>query len=121
MHRLFLAATFIALSFASAAQAIDAYLPQVDLVLPPALATPDAPFYRGAKVKVDDRMLSVTEGALAPGQIAEYQPENDTVVVTDSATVSEAVKGQALLDVVSAMQVGEIATAAGTETSPAKK
>ena len=97
------------------------YMPQVDLVLPPALETPDAPFYRGAKVKVDSDMIPIVEGELPPGQVAGYAPEFHAVIVSNSNTISEADKGQALLDVVSAMQVGDIATAAGTETPTAPK
>lgn len=115
MKRLFLISFALFTLCGSAVQAAEAYLPQVDLVLPPALETPDAPFYRGAKVKIDDHVVPVTEGTVAPGQVAEYQPENDAVVVTNATNVSEIAKGQALLDVVTAMQVGTIATAAGTE------
>lgn len=115
MKRLFLAA-FVLLSLAAPhAHAAEAALPQVDLILPPALVTPDAPFYRGAKIKVDKQIVPITEGALPAGQVAEYHPDTNEVVVSDSDTISETAKGQALLDVVSAMQVGEIATAAGTE------
>ena len=114
MKRLFLL-TFVAfLCAAPVAHAADeSYLAHVDLILPPALETPDAPFYRGAKVKVDEMVLPVIEGKVAEGRIAEFQPENNVVVVSDSTTISETDKGQALLDVVSAMQIGDIATAAG--------
>lgn len=113
MKYLFLALFVLFAAAASPACAADEGVTQVDLVLPPALATPDAPFYRGAKLKIDDHLVPITEGKLASGQIAEYQPENNVVVVSDSATISEVAKGQALLDVVSAIQVGSIATAAG--------
>lgn len=113
MKQLFLIAFFAFSLISPATQAAEAYIPQVDLVLPPVLETPDAPFYRGAKVKIDDKTIPVIEGRLAPGQLAEYQPENGQVVVSNSDTISEADKGQALLDVVSALQVGDIATAAG--------
>ncbi len=114
MNRLFFIA-FVLLNLVAAfdARAAEPYMPQVDLILPPVLATPDAPFYRGGSVKIDNRVLPITEGALPPGQLAEYQPENNTVVVSDSTTVSDTNKAQALLDVVSALQVGDIATAAG--------
>lgn len=85
----------------------------VDLILPPTLASNDAPFYRGASVKVGDTVLPVKEATLASGQLAEYQPEHNRVVVSNAAGASEGDKGQALLDVVTAMQASAIATAAG--------
>jgi len=116
MKRLFLIAFVLCALVAPAAYAVKPYeLPQVDLVLPPALETPDAPFYRGAKVKIGEETVPVIEGALPKGQVAEYQPEQNQVVVSDSDTISETDKGQALMDVISALQVGDIATAAGRE------
>lgn len=86
---------------------------QVDLILPPTLASADAPFYRGAKIKIGERMVNVTEGATTGRSLAQYDPEHDLVIVSNSPTASEVAKGQALLDVVSALQVNDIATAAG--------
>ena len=85
----------------------------VDLILPPALASNDAPFYRGASVKVGNNVLPVTEAATSNGSLAEYQPENNQVVVSNAANATETDKAQALLDVVTAMQANAIATAAG--------
>lgn len=85
----------------------------VDLILPPALASADAPFYRGAQVKIGDTLLPVQEGPLAPGKLAQYQPEKKQVIVSNDSSATEAAKGQALLDVVAALQANDIATAAG--------
>jgi len=86
----------------------------VDLLLPPSLETPDAPFYRGARVKLGDDVMPVTEGRLPNGVLAQYQPENKKVVVSDDGNISENRKAQALMDVVTALQVGTIETAAGS-------
>ncbi|MDB5478824.1 MAG: hypothetical protein JWM96_1319 [Alphaproteobacteria bacterium] len=85
----------------------------VDLILPPGLESKDAPFYRGARVKIGDTMMPVTEAPLANGKLAEFQPEQNRVVVSNAATASEEDKGSALLDVVVGLQAGTIATAAG--------
>lgn len=85
----------------------------VDLILPPALESSDAPFYRGASVKVGNNVLPVKEAPLPEGTLAEYQPEKNLVVISNSATASENDKGQALIDVVTAMQASAIQTAAG--------
>lgn len=86
---------------------------EVDLILPPVLASGDAPIYRGASVKVGDTILPVTEAATTNGALAEYQPEKNQVVVSNAATATDVEKAGALLDVVSAMQASAIATAAG--------
>lgn len=85
----------------------------VDLILPPTLASSDAPFYREAKVKIGETLLPVQEAALSGDKLAEYQPENKRVVVSNSASASESDKGEALLEVVTALQASTIATAAG--------
>jgi hypothetical protein len=85
----------------------------VDLILPPVLASSDAPFYRGASVKVGDVVMPVKEAATTNGQLVQFQPENKQVVISNAAGVSENEKGAALLDVVTAMQASAIATAAG--------
>lgn len=100
--------------FPSTAHAQDTTLSgEVDLILPPSLASADAPFYRDARIKVGETVMPVEEAALPSGTLAEFQPENGRVVVSNSSTDSELAKGQALLDVVSALQASAIATAAG--------
>ena len=85
----------------------------VDLVLPGTLASSDAPFYRNAHVKIGEEMLPVQEVALAGNSLAEYQPEQNRVVVSNSKSVSDIEKGQALLDVVTALQASTVMPAAG--------
>lgn len=105
--------TWMFVGAASVAMAQDVQLPKVDLLLQPGLPTADAPFYRGAKVKIDEQIVPVQEGELPQGQLAEYQADKNVVVVSNATNVSEIAKGQALLDVVTALQVGGVATAAG--------
>jgi hypothetical protein len=85
----------------------------VDLILPPTLASSDAPFYRGASVKVGNTIIPVKEAATTNGQLAEFQADKNQVVISNAANASESDKGQALLNVVTAMQASAIATAAG--------
>jgi hypothetical protein len=85
----------------------------VDLILPPNQIAADAPFYRGATVKVGDKIIPVTEAATTNGQLAEFQADKNQVVISNAAGASESDKGQALLDVVTAMQASAIATASG--------
>lgn len=85
----------------------------VDLVLPANLASPDAPFYQEAQIKIGDELIPVREGTLPAGVVVQYQPENKAVVVSNAKTLSEADKGRALLDVVDAIQASTIAPAAG--------
>ena len=99
------------ISFAANAQPV--LSGDVDLILPPVLASSDAPFYRGAAIKVGNDVLPVTEAATSNGELAEYQPEQNQVVVSNAANASEEDKARALLEVVSAMQASAIATAAG--------
>lgn len=108
-----LTAIIIGISFSGAAAAQPALSGDVDLILPPVLASSDAPFYRGAAVKVGDTVLPVKEAATTNGELAEYQPENNQVVVSNAPNASETDKAQALLNVVTAMQANAIATAAG--------
>jgi hypothetical protein len=88
---------------------------QVDLILPPQLETPDAPFYRGAAVKMGNDVMPVVEGKLPNGVVAQFQPERRAVVVSNDSNISENRKGQALMDVVTTLQTAAIQTAAGTE------
>ena len=85
----------------------------VDLILPPGLQTPDAPFYRGASVKIGEKIFPVKEASTTNGQLVQFQPENNQVVVSDAANTSEEAKGEALLNTVTALQASAIATAAG--------
>jgi len=85
----------------------------VDLILPPALASADAPFYRGASVKVGSTVYPVKEAATTNGQLVEFQPDKNQVAVSSAAGASENDKGKALLETVTAMQASAIATAAG--------
>lgn len=86
---------------------------QVDLVLPANLASPDAPFYQEAQVKIGNELIPVREGSLPAGVLVQYQPENKAVIVSDAKNSSEIEKGKALLDVVNAIQASTIAPAAG--------
>jgi hypothetical protein len=116
--RLILAAFLLSVLFALPAQAqqtVTDSSTQVDLILPPQLETPDAPFYRGASVKVGEQSLPVIEDKLPTGKIAEYQPGRAAVVISNDANISENRKGQALMDVVSGLQANAVATAAGSE------
>lgn len=85
----------------------------VDLVLPATLASSDAPFYQEAQVKIGDQMIPVTQGALPSGVLAQYQPENKAIIISNAISSSEEEKGQALLDVVAAIQANTIIPAAG--------
>lgn len=87
----------------------------IDLILPPALESADAPFYRGATVKMGDTTLAVRETALPAGVLAEFHPEQNAILVSDAADRSETDKAAALMDVLSALEAGAIATAAGQE------
>ena len=111
MKYLFSLMILMTLAFPAAAQPLMGQ--QVDLILPPQLVSADAPFYRGAKVKIGTHVTPVQEAPLPQGQLAAYVPETGEVIVSNSTTASETAKGQALLDVVTAMQLGDIATAAG--------
>jgi hypothetical protein len=117
LNRLFAAAVFsVAILMAADTCAQDINLSQgVDLILAPALETPDAPFYRGARVKMGSSMMPVLEDQLPNGVLAAYMPERNAVVVSNDASISENRKAQALMDVVGSMGLSDIATAAGTE------
>ncbi len=69
--------------------------PNVDLVLPANLASADAPFYQEAQVKIGNELIPVRQGNLPSGVLAQYQPENKAVVVSDATGSSEADKGKA--------------------------
>lgn len=86
----------------------------VDLILPPSLESKDAPFYRGAQVKLGDEMIKVREAALPEGQLAAFHPEEKSVIVSDKKDATEEAKGQALLEVLDALQAGAVAPAAGS-------
>ena len=114
IKRLIVIAALIAgVTLSGAALAQPVLSGDVDLILPNGVAVGDAPFYRGASIKVGEDVLPVKEAATSDGSLAEYQPENNQVVVSNAAGVSESDKGQALIDVVTAMQASAIATAAG--------
>lgn len=85
----------------------------VDLVLPPALTSHDAPFYEQAQVKIGERLIPVREGALPEGTLARYVPEQNAVIVSNSMNATEAEKGRALLEMMDALQASAIAPAAG--------
>lgn len=87
----------------------------VDLILPPALASKDAPFYEGAQVKIGDVVMPVRMGDLPEDQLAAFNPEDKELVISDSKTATEEDKGKALFDVLDALQAGAIAPAAGVE------
>jgi hypothetical protein len=87
----------------------------IDLILPPSLESPDAPFYRGAKVKMGDTILPVREVALPSGVLAEFRPEQNAILVSNTADRNDTDKAAALMDVLSALEAGAIATAAGQE------
>ncbi len=93
----------------------------VDLILPPALESADAPIYHGAKVKIGDTTVPVKEAPLPPGQAAAYQPEKGAVVVSNRKDISEEVKSQALLEVLQALEAGAVAPAAGEESATRAK
>ncbi len=88
----------------------------VDLILPPALASKDAPFYEGAQVKIGDALMPVRTGKLPSDQLAAFDPDNHELVISDSQNASETDKGKALFEVLDALQAGAIAPATGTET-----
>jgi hypothetical protein len=88
---------------------------EVDLILPPALESADAPFYRGAQVKLGDQLMPVREGALPKGQLAAFVPEKNAVIISNKQDASQADKGRALFDVLDALEAGAIAPAAGQE------
>lgn len=85
----------------------------VDLILSPALELSDAPFYRGASIKIGARIVPITEGTVSGTSLAQYDPAKDIVVVSNASGASEIAKGEALMDVMAALQVNDIATAAG--------
>jgi len=85
----------------------------VDLILPPALASKDAPFYQEAKVKIGNEVVPVKQGDLPAGTLAQYQPQNKAVIISNTSSASDNDKGQALLDVVAGLQANNITTAAG--------
>lgn len=87
----------------------------VDLILPPALASKDAPFYEGAQVKIGDTLMPVRTGALPEDQLAAFNPDGQELVISDSKAATEEDKGRALFDVLDALQAGAIAPAAGPE------
>ena len=87
----------------------------VDLVLPPVLEATEAPFYQGAHVKLGDDMMPVQEGSLPKGQLAAYVPEKNAVIISNTPHATEADKGRALLEVLSALEAGAIAPSAGEE------
>lgn len=105
-------AVLVSLIFATPVLAADM---TVDLVLPPTLEKADAPFYRGAKVKMGDALVPVREGKLPKDQLAAFVPEENAVIISDSKAATEADKGQALLGVIDALQAGAVAPAAGRE------
>jgi hypothetical protein len=104
---------FLACAMPAMAQQPTVLSGDVDLILPPALASSDAPFYRGASVKVGDKVFPVKETATTNGQLVEFQPDKNQVAVNNSSSASETDKGEALLNTVTAMQASTIATAAG--------
>lgn len=85
----------------------------VDLILPPTLASDSAPFYKEAKIKIGNDIMPVKEGTLPDGMLVQFQPENRAVIVSDASDVTDEAKGQALLDVVIGLQASNIETAAG--------
>lgn len=106
---------FLALLTVLASPVLAQGMGSVDLILPPALESPDAPFYRGATVKVGADVMPVVEGQLPNGVAAQYMPDDNKVVVSNDNNISENRKGQALMDIVTALQAANVATAAGTE------
>lgn len=105
-----IAATLLLLPFSAYAES-----ETVDLILPPALASKDAPFYEGAKVKIGDTLMPVRLGDLPDDQLAAFNPDDQELVISDSKTATEEDKGKALFDVLDALQAGAIAPAAGRE------
>ena len=97
---------------AATAQAADT---SVDLILPPALASKDAPFYEGAQVKIGDTLMPVRTGKLPSDQLAAFNPDAQELTISDSQSATETDKGKALFEVLDALQAGAIAPAAGTE------
>jgi hypothetical protein len=87
----------------------------VNLLLAPALETPDAPFYRGARVKIGNEILPVQETELPAGTLAEYNPDLNSILISTTESASETAKAQALMDILSALEAGAIQTAAGRE------
>ena len=88
---------------------------QVDLILPPALASKDAPFYEGAQVKIGEALMPVRTGKLPSDQLAAFNPDAQELIISDSQAATETDKGKALFEVLDALQAGAIAPAAGTE------
>ena len=87
----------------------------IDLILPPALASKDAPFYEGAQVKIGDTLMPVRTGKLPIDQLAAFNPDAQELIISDSQAATETDKGKALFEVLDALQAGAIAPAAGTE------
>ncbi len=112
-HLITLTVVLAGLALPSLAQAQTALSGDVDLILPPVLASSDAPFYRGAAVKVGDVVMPVTEAATTNGELAQFQTEKNRIVISNAENVSDNAKGQALIDIVTAMQASAISTAAG--------
>lgn len=108
--RLILALVLMVLPVAAFAQSA-----QVNLLLAPALESPDAPFYRGARVKIGEEILPVQETELPTGTLAEYNPQLNSILVSTTNSASETAKAQALMDILSALEAGAIQTAAGRE------
>jgi len=108
--RLILALVLMVLPVAAFAQSA-----QVNLLLAPALESPDAPFYRGARVKIGEEILPVQETELPAGTLAEYNPQLNSILVSTTNSASETAKAQALMDILSALEAGAIQTAAGRE------
>ncbi len=88
---------------------------RVNLILSPHLVGQEAPFYRGARVKIGDEVIPVQETDLPAGALAEYNPQLNAVLISSDANTSLEAKSLALMDVLAAMEAGAIQTAAGRE------
>lgn len=103
----------IAVVFMTGMTVTAAHAEEIDLILPPTLASADAPFYQQAQIKIGEDLIPVREGNLPKGTLAQYQPEKKAVIISNTASASEAEKGRALLDMMAALQASAIAPAAG--------
>jgi hypothetical protein len=87
---------------------------EVNLILSPGMAAADAPFYRGARVKVGNEVIPVQEADLPKGSLAEYNPDLNAIIISSDDKAPVETKALALMDVLAAFEAGAVETAAGS-------
>lgn len=91
--------------------AAPASAPHRDLVF--GLGNANEPFYKDGIFMIGDRLVAIEPGTLPADKLVAYDEKAARITVSDDKSVSETDKGAALLSLMDALSVEDIAPAAG--------